>query len=129
MRRLRLQREAQRVRIELEEIVQARQERNRNPENRPSISQTTTSSSNATSNEFANNSLPNNHINNDLESDSSVVAAPTCIVCLTEQREVILMNCGHVCVCASCAMEIMATRPLCPVCRADIIRVSPAYIA
>ena len=53
----------------------------------------------------------------------------TCVVCLSEQREVILMNCGHVCVCAGCAMEIMASRPNCPICRANIVQVAPAYIA
>ena len=51
-----------------------------------------------------------------------------CIICLVAEREVIL-DCGHVCVCADCATEIMRTRPLCPVCRADIIRIAPAFIA
>ena len=71
-------------------------------------------------------SQANNVSINDTDSG---VSAQTCIVCLSEQREVILMNCGHVCVCAGCAMEIMATRPLCPVCRANIDQVAPAFIA
>ena len=52
-----------------------------------------------------------------------------CVVCLGQQREVILLDCGHVCVCADCATEIMRTNPLCPVCRSNIDRVAPAYIA
>ena len=52
-----------------------------------------------------------------------------CVVCLGQQREVILLDCGHVCVCADCAQEIMRTNPTCPVCRAYIERVAPAYIS
>ena len=52
-----------------------------------------------------------------------------CVVCLGQQREVILLDCGHVCVCANCAAEIMRTTRTCPVCRAYIERVAPAYIS
>ena len=52
-----------------------------------------------------------------------------CVVCLGQQREVIMLDCGHVCVCADCASEIMRTSSTCPVCRAHIERVAPAYIS
>ena len=61
--------------------------------------------------------------------DRNVQEGRSCVVCLGQQREVILLDCGHVCVCADCATEIMRTRPLCPVCRASIARVAPAFIA
>ena len=53
----------------------------------------------------------------------------SCVVCLGNQREVILLDCGHVCVCADCAQIIMQTNPNCPVCRQHIDRVAPAYIS
>ena len=64
-------------------------------------------------------------------------AAPTgggsssgaCVVCLGRQREVILLNCSHVCMCADCAREIVLRDRKCPVCRADIDRVAPAFIS
>ena len=41
-----------------------------------------------------------------------------CVVCLAAPREVVLVECGHACVCESCA----ATLALCPLCRAHIDR-------
>jgi len=52
-----------------------------------------------------------------------------CVVCLGRQREVILFNCSHVCMCAECAREIMNRDQTCPVCRANIDRVAPAFIS
>ena len=52
-----------------------------------------------------------------------------CVVCLDQAREVILLDCGHVCVCADCATELMRTRPICPVCRSSIDRVAQAFIS
>ena len=52
-----------------------------------------------------------------------------CVVCLEQGREVILLDCGHVCVCATCATELMRTRPICPVCRSPIDRVAQAFIS
>jgi len=48
-----------------------------------------------------------------------------CTVCLTNPREVILLNCGHVCVCADCCMKINGK---CPVCRSPVVATHPAYI-
>lgn len=52
-----------------------------------------------------------------------------CVVCLGAEREVILLDCGHVCVCADCADELIRARHSCPVCRACIVRVMPAYVS
>ena len=128
LKRFRLHKEAQRLRTELEEIVQARQNRIRNLHNEPSTFQGSASNSTA-NNQDESSSETINNLPAEPESDSLGVSAQTCIVCLSEQREVILMNCGHVCVCAGCAMEIMQTRALCPICRATIDRVAPAFIA
>ena len=52
-----------------------------------------------------------------------------CVVCLGAEREVILLDCGHVCVCADCADELIRGSHLCPVCRASISSVMPAYVS
>lgn len=124
-KRIRLVRENERVRLNLEEIVRARQERNHNTGTTNSnLQQNSTGSFNQEETEIDQSQISNNR-----ETDPFGVSPQTCIVCLNEQREVILMNCGHVCVCAGCAMQIMAARPICPVCRADIVHVAPAFIA
>lgn len=48
-----------------------------------------------------------------------------CTVCLTNPKEVILLNCGHVCVCADCVLKIGSK---CPVCRSIVISTHPAFI-
>lgn len=128
LKRFRLYKESQRLRTELEEIVQARQNRSRNLHNESSTIQRTTSNSNIHNQDQSSSETVNISVD-EPETDSLGVSAQTCIVCLSEQREVILLNCGHVCVCAGCAMEIMQTRALCPICRATIDRVAPAFIA
>ena len=57
--------------------------------------------------------------------ESSPVA--DCVVCLTNPRNVILLSCGHVCVCADCAEMLPSNR--CPMCRSYIDRVQPFFIA
>ena len=52
-----------------------------------------------------------------------------CVVCLGAEREVILLPCGHVCVCATCADTLLAGGHLCPVCRGPITTVMPAYLS
>ena len=121
--RIKAIRESQRLRRELDEIVQGRAQRNSRNHNAGPISQ---NAIDAESNTDPSDSQAHNR--SDENSESSGISAQTCVVCLSEQREVILMNCGHVCVCAECAMQIMSTRPVCPVCRANIDQVAPAYI-
>jgi len=52
-----------------------------------------------------------------------------CVVCLGAEREVILLPCGHVCVCATCGRELIRQGSGCPVCRATIDSVHPAYVS
>ncbi|CAG2228295.1 MUL1 [Mytilus edulis] len=65
----------------------------------------------------ANNREPSNN------SDSQ-----ECVICLTNPREVILLNCGHICVCIDCVQAL--PRPMkCPVCRQNVERFLNAYMA
>lgn len=59
----------------------------------------------------------------------SVPESLQCVVCLGEEREVILLECGHVCVCAACAQQLLTANQQCPVCRAVITRIMPAFIS
>jgi len=63
------------------------------------------------------------------ESGDEVPESIQCVVCLGAEREVILLECGHVCVCADCAEELLKSNHNCPVCRAHIIRILPAYVS
>jgi len=58
-----------------------------------------------------------------------VVERLQCVVCLTAEREVILLDCGHVCACKLCADTLMREDHQCPVCRADIRAIKPAFIS
>ena len=51
-----------------------------------------------------------------------------CVVCLAAEREVIL-DCGHVCVCADCAETLVSRGDRCPVCRAALHTVMPAFVS
>lgn len=48
-----------------------------------------------------------------------------CVVCRSNPREIILLSCGHVCLCEDCAEGIITQ---CPVCRASISQKAAAYI-
>ncbi|XP_046395415.1 mitochondrial E3 ubiquitin protein ligase 1-like isoform X1 [Ischnura elegans] len=52
--------------------------------------------------------------------------AQLCVVCRENPKELILMPCGHVCLCEDCYESISNK---CPVCRAEVEKVSAAYIA
>lgn len=49
----------------------------------------------------------------------------TCVICLTQQRDCILLDCGHVCCCYQCYQAL--PQPRCPICRQMINRVVPLY--
>jgi len=59
------------------------------------------------------------------ESEQGVVNS--CVVCLTSPREVILLDCGHVCLCMDC-LEMMPSQT-CPICREQYRSFAPAYIS
>lgn len=48
-----------------------------------------------------------------------------CIVCRIHPREIILLPCGHVCLCEDCSEHITNG---CPICRKPIAQKQPAYI-
>ncbi|XP_002124214.2 mitochondrial ubiquitin ligase activator of NFKB 1-like [Ciona intestinalis] len=52
----------------------------------------------------------------------------TCVVCLTNPRECILLDCGHICVCIDC-LEALPSPKQCPVCRSDVARSLPIFVA
>ncbi|XP_011170586.1 mitochondrial E3 ubiquitin protein ligase 1 [Solenopsis invicta] len=48
-----------------------------------------------------------------------------CVVCNTNAREIILLPCGHVCICEDCSVSINNN---CPICRTQIVERAAAYI-
>jgi len=50
-----------------------------------------------------------------------------CVVCLSNASAVILLPCGHLCMCKTCANELLLLKVACPVCRARIVTVQPVY--
>ncbi|XP_020566701.1 mitochondrial ubiquitin ligase activator of nfkb 1-A isoform X1 [Oryzias latipes] len=48
-----------------------------------------------------------------------------CVICLTQPRDCILLECGHVCCCFVCFQSMHQQK--CPICRQDIVRVLPFY--
>ena len=53
--------------------------------------------------------------------------ANLCVVCLERPKEVILLNCGHVCLCTNCVPLLFDKK--CPICRNTFQQVLPAYIS
>lgn len=49
-----------------------------------------------------------------------------CIICLSQPRNCILLNCGHVCCCYTCYQALPQRR--CPICRQDIVRVQQLFL-
>ncbi|XP_062338020.1 mitochondrial ubiquitin ligase activator of nfkb 1-A [Osmerus eperlanus] len=50
-----------------------------------------------------------------------------CVICLSQPRSCVLLDCGHVCCCYSCYQAL--PQPSCPICRQAIKRVVPLYQA
>ena len=62
------------------------------------------------------------------EGDDPAANERECVICLVNERSVVLLECGHICVCVDCA-EILPVPRLCPVCRTRITRIVPLYHA
>ena len=43
-----------------------------------------------------------------------------CIICFSENHEVVVVPCGHFCMCGDCADKIKKSSGKCPVCRGDM---------
>ena len=53
----------------------------------------------------------------------------SCVVCLSEKKEICLVPCGHVCVCSFCAEALFSqTERLCPICRCVIEAKCKVYL-
>ena len=46
-----------------------------------------------------------------------VDSSPDCCICMSEEKSIVFMPCGHYCTCAECAQSI---NDKCPICRAKI---------
>lgn len=57
--------------------------------------------------------------------NSSNTSGPMCVVCLTTPVQMIVLECGHACLCMNCSPRIYYC---CPVCRGKITRLVPAYL-
>ncbi|XP_044308290.1 mitochondrial ubiquitin ligase activator of NFKB 1 [Varanus komodoensis] len=53
-------------------------------------------------------------------------AANTCVICLSNGRSCVFLECGHVCSCDKC-YQALPRPPHCPICRQQIARVVPLY--
>ncbi|XP_019868962.2 mitochondrial E3 ubiquitin protein ligase 1 [Aethina tumida] len=58
--------------------------------------------------------------------EENVPESQLCVVCKTNPIEIIILPCGHVCLCEDCQVEI---RDCCPVCRATIEKKSVAFVS
>ncbi|XP_060561633.1 mitochondrial ubiquitin ligase activator of nfkb 1-like [Ruditapes philippinarum] len=58
------------------------------------------------------------------ESDNDI--SSSCVVCLSNPREIVLLDCGHICLCAEC-VTILPEPLKCPVCRQDVDRYLTTY--
>ncbi|XP_033628453.1 mitochondrial ubiquitin ligase activator of nfkb 1-A-like [Asterias rubens] len=59
--------------------------------------------------------------------DQEINEDNTCTICLTNRRDVVLLECGHICTCARCARLLQP--PQCPICRQRVKRVVPLFNA
>lgn len=48
-----------------------------------------------------------------------------CVICLSQPRNCVLLECGHSCCCHTCYQALPQRR--CPICRQNIVRVLPLY--
>ena len=60
--------------------------------------------------------------------NSSNNESQECVVCLNNPREVVLLNCGHICLCIDC-VEALPQPMRCPVCRQTVERFLNTYNA
>lgn len=54
--------------------------------------------------------------------------AQNCVICLSEPKEVVVLDCGHICMCARCAGALPEPRR-CPMCRQNVVRIIPVYVS
>jgi len=53
--------------------------------------------------------------------ETDIANANECCVCLEKTRNTVLVPCHHLCLCESCAEDLMSnTKASCPLCRAEV---------
>jgi E3 ubiquitin-protein ligase MUL1 len=57
----------------------------------------------------------------------SDAASRECVICLQNRREVIMLDCGHICTCFDCSQAIPEPKK-CPVCRELVARIRNIYM-
>ncbi|XP_017299324.1 mitochondrial E3 ubiquitin protein ligase 1-like [Diaphorina citri] len=57
--------------------------------------------------------------------EREVVEELRCVICQTNEREIVLMPCGHFCICEDCNENLQT---LCPICRTPIVERIPTYL-
>ncbi|XP_072304918.1 mitochondrial ubiquitin ligase activator of NFKB 1 [Eucyclogobius newberryi] len=62
----------------------------------------------------------------ELDLDESNVSPTACTVCLSQERECVFLECGHVCACLQCYNALPRPKK-CPMCRGLIDRVVPLF--
>ena len=55
--------------------------------------------------------------------DDGEVRQEACVICMDRPRNVVILECGHICCCLNCARQVNN----CPVCRRQIYRLVPTY--
>ena len=48
-----------------------------------------------------------------------------CVLCLSEDKDTLIMPCGHFCVCAGCGQGLVKAKQTCPICREHIASLIP----
>ena len=48
-----------------------------------------------------------------------------CVVCMDNPRDVVILDCGHICACKRCG-DMLST---CPVCRGQVARIVPTFVS
>ena len=57
------------------------------------------------------------------------VSAGSCVICLDRQVDAVFYQCGHMCACHTCGLQLKMQGHKCPMCRAPIQDVIRAYKA
>ena len=60
-----------------------------------------------------------------LRNDVPQTSGSECVVCLERPRDVVILNCGHICTCRSCSAMLTT----CPICRGHVAKIVPTYVS
>ena len=60
-----------------------------------------------------------------LRSDVSETNGNECVVCMDRPRDVVILNCGHICACRQCGTMLT----VCPICRGHVAKIVPTFVS